>query len=242
MTTDVMKNIRKTMGWCPQKNDNILQAQTDDFARFLTLNPRKSSGFIEKMDVPLYMLDWRMLGILLIFLSSFIILSLTDHLNRTPASYLGTMLIMAALMLFVFLSNRYRVSINSENLLIKTPVLLSIKIPKNRINNIKSIDNIIYKQKHGWRDTVLILSIIFFSLVQFLLLYQQIVHFIALDDAIMSTARTIFLVSLFIIMYYRHSRYSYYPKAIQIDSGNKKITLCPRNEFEFNILKEELER
>ncbi|HEY9206182.1 MAG TPA: hypothetical protein VIO58_09690 [Candidatus Methanoperedens sp.] len=240
MTTDVTEDIGKTMGWCPQKDNNIFQAQIEDFARSVDLNPRKSSGFIEKMDVPLYMLEWRMIGILLILISSFFILSLADHLNRTPVSYLGAMLIMAALMLFVFLLNRYRISINSENLLIRTPVLLSIKIPKNRIKNIKSIDNIIYKQKHGWGNTVLIISIIFFSLVQFLLLYQQIVRSIALEDAIMSTARTIFLVSLFIIMYYRHSRYSHYPKAIQIDAGNN-ITLCPRNEFEFNILKEELE-
>ncbi len=240
--TAFTENIRKIMGWCPQKDNNIFQTQIEDFERSVDLNPRKSSGLIEKMDVPLYMLEWRMIGILLILISSFFILSLTDYLNRTPVSYLGTMLIMAALMLFVFLSNRYRVSINSENVLIRTPVLLSIKIPKNKIKNIKSIDNIIYKQKHGWENTVLIISIIFFSLVQLLLLYQQIMRSIALEDAIMSTARTIFLVSLFIIMYYRYSTYSHYPKAIQIDSGNKKITLCPRNEFEFNILKGELER
>jgi hypothetical protein len=79
--------------------------------------------------------------------------------------------------------------------------------------------------------------------MQVILLYQQIARSIALDDAVMSTARTIFIISLFIIMFYRHSRLSYYPRAIQIETGgNKSITLCPRNEFEFNALKEALER
>lgn len=152
------------------------------------------------------------------------------------------MLIMAALILFFLLSDRYRVSINSEKLLIKTPFLPSIKIPKNQIKNVKNIDNIIYKQKHSWVNIVLILSILFISLMQIILLYQQIARSIALEDAVMSIARTIFFISLFIIMFYRHSRLSYYPRAIQIDTGNKSITLCPRNEFEFDAFKEALER
>ncbi len=229
--------------WRSQNDIDFFQAQTKGsaHAHSLNVNPAwKSSGLVEQMEVPLYIFDWRWLAILLALFSSFFIVSFPDYLNRTPVSYIATVLIMAASMLFYFLFDHYRVSINSEKLLIKTPFLMSIKIPKNQIKDVKTIGNVIYKQKH-WVNIVLILSIAILCFSILFSLYLR-VTLSKLDDAIMSTARTVFLVSLFIIMFYRHSRRSHYPKAIQVDAGNKNITLYPRNEIEFNTLKEDLER
>ena len=245
MTINIVESVRKMMGWCPQQENNLFQEQTKFLIPATSLNfnpPLKSIGSIKQIDVPMYMTDWRMVAILIAVFLSFFIASLTDHLYRTPLSFIVTMLIMVTLIVLLFLSKRYIISINSEELQIKTPLLSSIKIPKSQIKSVKNIDNIIYKQKHSWVNTVFILSILFFILIQSLLLYQQISRSSGLEDTVMSISGTIFLVSLFIIMFYRHSHLSNYPKAIQINAGNKNITLCPRNESEFNLLKEELER
>jgi len=233
------------MGWCPQKGVDFFQEQTGGLMHVssLNLNPaRKSSGLIEQMDVPLHFIDWRFVTISIALFISFFIASLTDHLYRTPLSYFGTILVMATFLVLLFLSYHNRVSINSEELIIKTPPLSSTKIPISKIENVKNIENITYKQKHSWVNIVFILSILLIAILQFLSLYRQITLPIAQDDTVMSTARAIFILSIFILIFYRHSYRSHYPRAIQIESGNEKITLCPKNEFEFNMLMEELKR
>lgn len=243
--TTFSENVRNMMGWCPQKDNEIFPEQTGGLmhASSLNLNPaRKSSGSIDQMDVPLYFFDWRFVTISISLFISFFIASLTDDLYRTPLSYFGTILVMVTFLVLLFLSYHNRVSINSEELIIKTPPLSSIKIPKSKIENIKNIENIIYKQKHNWVNIVFILSILFIAILQFLSLYRLIALPIALEDAVMSATRAIFILSIFILIFYMHSYRSHYPRAIQIESGNEKITLCPKNEFEFNMLMEELKR
>ncbi len=244
--TTFSENIGKIMGWCPQKQNDFFQEKKNSSIMYstpLNLNStRKSSGSIDQMDVPLHFVDWRFVIISIALLISFFIASLTDHLYRTPLSYFGTILVMVVFLVLLFLSYHYRVSIYSEELIIKTPPLSSIKIPKSKIENVKNIENTIYKQKHSWVNIIFILSILLIAILQFLSLYRLIALPIALEDAVMSAARAIFILSIYILIFYMHSYRSHYPRAIQIESGNEKITLCPRNEFEFNMLMEELKR
>jgi hypothetical protein len=240
-----MESVRKLMGWCPQKENEFFQEQTIGLmhASSLNLNPCcKSNESIEQMDVPLYFFDWRTAAILIVLFISFFISSITAHVYGTPLSYLATTLIMVTSFVLLFVSYHYRVSINSEGLLIKTPLLSSIKIPKKKIEGVKNIENIIYKQKHNWVNIVHILSILVITLLLVMNLYVHISRSRVLEDSVISAITSIFLVSIYIILFYRHSHCSHYPRAIQIESGNKKITICPRNESEFNFLKEELER
>lgn len=149
---------------------------------------------------------------------------------------------MVTSLILLFLSYHYRLSINSEKLLINTPLLLLIQIPKSQIKSIENIENIIYKQKHNWVNIVFILSILFITIFQFHSLYRQIAISKSLEDAVMGAPMATFIISIYIIIFYRHSYCSYYPRAIRIESGNELITLCPRTEFEFNKLMEELKR
>lgn len=237
------ENVRKLMGWCPKRENEFIQEQNRGLIHVSSLNlARKSSGSIEQMDVPLHFVDWRFVIISIALFISFFIASLIDHLYRRPLSYFGTIVVMVTFLVLFFLSYHYRVSINSEELLIKTPPLSPIKIPKSKIENVKNIENTIYKQKHSWINIVFILSILFMAILQFLSLYRQIALPIAPEDAVMSAARAIFILSIFILIFYRNSYLSHYPRAIQIESGNEKITLCPINEFEFNMLMGELKR
>jgi hypothetical protein len=145
--TIVIQHIKKVMGWCPQKENEIFPGQTRGLMHTLSLNlntARKSSGLIEQMDAPLHFIDWRFVTISIALFISFFIASLTDHLYRTPLSYFGTILIMVTFLVLFFLSYHYRVSINSEELIIKTPPLSPKKIPKSKIDNVQNIENIIY--------------------------------------------------------------------------------------------------
>lgn len=237
--------VKRMMGWCPQQENIQFQDKTKFLlaTTFSNFNPPlKSIGSIKQIDVPLYMTDWRMVTILIAVFLSFFIASISAHVYGTPLSYLITILIMVASFVLLFLSYHYRVSINSEEVLIKTPLLSSIKIPKSKIRGVKNIENIIYKQKHNWVNIVHILSILVITLLMALNLYVQIALFKVLENSVSSVITSIFLVSIFIIMFYRHSHCSHYPRAVQIEYGNKKVTLCPRNEYEFNFLKEEFER
>lgn len=245
MTMNVMKNIRKLMGWCPQKENGIFQSQTKGMTDSLTpsINPaRKSNGIIEQMDIPLHFFDWRSGIIIIVLFISYFITSINAHVYGTTLSYLIFILIVVTSLVFLYLSYHYRVSINPEELLINTPLLSSIRFPKSKIESVKNIENIIYKQKHNWINFVNILLIIVMTALLILNLYMQITRSMMLEALVTSSMNAIFIISIFIILFYRNSYCSQYPRAIQIESGNEKITLCPRNEFEFNMMIEELKR
>lgn len=243
MTINVAETIKKLMGWCPQKGVDFFQAQTKSSEKInsINVNPARSSGgSIEEMRVPLDMFDWRKLAFVLFLGFSAFILIFVSYFNRMAMSYLGIVMIYFIFIILFFLFDQSVVSINPERLQIKTPLLGYIKIPKQQINCIETIKNRVYEL--GWVKALLIIFTLLFALLRSLDLYRQIMRFAALDEIILGIANSLLLIFIFVSSIYRNGRRSHFPNAIRINAGNKSITLYPGNEFEFNLLKEELER
>lgn len=241
--TTLAENIRKMMGWCPQKENGFLQEQTKGLlhSTSLNLNPaRESSGLPNEIHLPLDLPDWRKLAIILVLGFSILILISVDYLNRTSTSYFGIIISKFTFIILFNLLDQNKVSIDSEKLVIKTSFFESIKISKNNIKNIKIIENVIYK--YSWINLVLIILILLGGLLQTLSLYDQIMRSAVLEDTILRIANAMFFFIILISIFYRSSRRSCYPKTMQIDTENKKLMLYPRNEFEFNMLMEELKK
>jgi len=65
---NVMENIRKMMGWCPQKK--IVYRTEDEFISdyaYCSKTPADDNTIHKGMDVPLQMFDWRIWAIILGF-------------------------------------------------------------------------------------------------------------------------------------------------------------------------------
>jgi hypothetical protein len=228
--------VRKLMGWCPQKTD--FSAVKDLYNIDYAHNGKRKSNYypIENMDVPIQMFDWRILAIVLIIGISGFILILTDFFNGFP----DHLLVFIIFIVIFFTFDRIKISIDDEKMQISKPFLKPVNIPKHNINCIKIIDNSIYKYR--WMNIVLIIFTVLFVFLQALTLYRKIIRSTPLEEMIFSIALPIFLIFLLTSSLQRNIRRSRYPKAIRIDTAKKNITLYPGNEFEFNILKGELER
>ncbi|NJD53286.1 MAG: DUF1673 family protein [Candidatus Methanoperedens sp.] len=227
--------VRKLMGWCPQKTDFSTVKDV-----FITDNPhsnKRSSRYypVENMDIPIQMFDWRTFSIVLILGISGFILIFVDLFNGFP----GYIPVYILFIVFFSTFDRFKISIDHEKIQISTPFLKPVNIPKHNINSIKIIDNSIYKYR--WLNIVLIIFIMLFVFLQVLILYRKIILSASLEEMIFSIAMPVFLIFLLISSLQRNIRISHYPKAIKIETINS-ITLYPRNEYEFNILKGELEK
>ncbi len=141
---------------------------------------------------------------------------------------------------FFNLSDKNKVSIYPEKLVIKTSFFESINILKHDITDIKIIDNVLYK--YSWVNLVLIILILIIGFFQLLSLHDQVIRSSDVEEAVLHIANSMFLFFILISSFYRSNRRSWYPKTIRLDTATKNITIYPRNESEFNILKGELER
>ena len=229
----LIENIRKVIGWCPQTGCTAHPLS-------LNVNPvRVNSEPVERMDVPLQGAGvLRMIAFMFAMFSFFMVMSLVDHLYRTPVSYLLVVLVGVVIITSLFLLERTKMTIDSEVILIQTPLFKSISIQKSHIKDIKTIDNIIYSQKR-WGNIVLLMVVVLFAVMAIWELYSQLVNSVRWEDTTNIGIRMT-TVFLFIFMFYRYYRKSLYPKVIRMDVGNKNITLFPRNDFEYDILKEKL--
>ena len=85
-----------------------------------------------------------------------------------------------------------------------------------------------------------------FVFLQVLTLYRKIIRSTPLEEMVFSFVMPIFLIFLLISPLQRNIRRSHYPKAIKIETikieTTNSITLYPRTESEFNILKGEMEK
>ena len=240
--TTLVENIRKVMGWCPQQDFESMQSQTECAVHALSsnVNPvRINSEPVERMDVLLQGAEiWRMIAFMLVMYSFFVVISFVDHLYRTPVSYLAVVLVGAVIVTSLFLLEHTKMTIDSEVILIQTPFFKSISIQKSHIKEIKTIDNMVYSQRK-WSNIVLLMVLLLFAVMAIWELYSQLVNSMRWEDTTNIGIRMT-TVFLFIFMFYRHYRKSLYPKVIRMDVGNKNITLFPRNDFEYDILKEKL--
>jgi hypothetical protein len=184
--TTFSENIRKMMGWCPQKQNDLFQGQTKGLmhSTSLNLNPaRESSGLPYEIRLPLDLPDWRELAIILILGFSGLILIFIDYLNRTTASYFGIITVNISFIIFFNLLDHNKVSINSEKLVIKKSFFKSIKIPRNNIKSIKIIENILYK--YNWINLILIILILLVGFIQVLDLYREIMRSATMEDTVL---------------------------------------------------------
>ncbi|KAB2944902.1 MAG: hypothetical protein MPEBLZ_02944 [Candidatus Methanoperedens nitroreducens] len=229
------KSVRKLMGWCPQETDfpTVKGVFNTDYAHS---DKRQSKYYpVENMDVPIQMFDRRIFSIVLTLGISGFISIFFDLFNGFP----GYVLVYIIFILLFISIDRIKISIDNEKIQISTPLLKPVNIPKQNINCIKIIDNSIYK--HRWINIFLIIFIMLFIFLQVLTLYRKIIRSTPLEEMVFSFVMPIFLIFLLISPLQRNIRRSHYPKAIKIETTNS-ITLYPRNESEFNILKGELEK
>ena len=233
--------IRKLIGWCPQQDFESMQFQTcAAHAPSSSVNPvGVSSKQAERMDVPLHgTVEWG--GILVIFALYifFMAISLFDHLNRTFVTYLAVVLTIVALITILFLLDHKKITFDSEMIRIQTPFLKSNNFQMKDVTSVKTVDNIVYKHMR-WAYIGYIAAIVFFGVKVTWDLYSLMAHHMLWKESTnIGMSMLLFFVS--ILLFYRSYRRSRYPKVIKIDVGDKNITLSPRNEFEYDMLKEKL--
>jgi len=218
--TTLIENIRKIMGWCPQKK--IVYRTEDEFiSDYAYCSKIHADNYPthEGMDVPLQMFDWRFWAIF----GGFIVLSLSVSSWIGTYRYLFPSSFILIALLFIFFHTK--LSVGSETLRISTPILGDIVIPKNSIKSIEIFEN--YGNRHKLRS--LVLFMLFFILLIF--------NAFTMQNPIMNKMNIIAILA-FIYVFYASIHISKYPKMIKIHAGGREILLYPRNENDFLKLKD----
>ena len=236
------ESVKRMMGWCPQKDFESMQSQAGCAAHALSSNVGQigvSSKPAERMDVPLHgTVDWGMIPVIFVFYIFLMAISIFDHLNRTFVSYLAVVLMTVAFITILFLFDHKKMTFDLEMIRIQTPFLKSSDFQMKDVISVKTIYNIVYKQMK-WAYVVYIAGIAFFGVKTALDLYNLTTRPMAWEEST-NIGMSMFMLFIVIFVFYRSYRRSRYPQVIKIDVGNKNITLSPRNEFEYNMLKEKL--
>lgn len=233
--------IKRVMGWCPQKNFESMQFQKCSFhAPSSSVNPiGVSSKPGERMDMPLH--GSGMLGIIPVVIALYIFfmaISLYDHLNRTFVTYLAVVLTTVAFITILFMFDHTKMTFDSEMIRIQIPFLKSNNFQMKDVTSVKTVDNIVYKQIR-WAYIGYIAAIVFFGVKVTWDLYSLMAHPMLWKEST-NIGISMFMPFIIIFLFYKSYRRSRYPKVIKIDVGDKNITLSPRNEFEYDMLKEKL--
>ena len=241
MTLNVAETVRKMMGWCPQQDFESIQFQTcAAHVPSPSVNPIGiNSNPVERMDVPLHGTGkWGIIPIAFALYILLIVISLFDHLNRTFASYLAVLLTTVALITILFLHDHKKMIFDSEMIRIQAPFLKSSNFQMKDVTSIKTVDNIVYKQMK-WVYIVYIAAIVFFGAKAAWDSYNLMAHPVLWEESTnIGMSMLLFFVSIF--LFYKSYRRSRYPQVIKIDVGDRNITLSPRNEFEYDMLKGKL--
>ena len=229
------------MGWCPEQDFESMQFQTcAAYAPISSVNPiGVSSKPAERMDVPLHGTgDLTMIPVIFVLSIFFVAISLFDHLNRTFVSYLAVVLTIVALITILFLLDHKKMTFDSEMIRIQTPFFKSSNFRMKDVTSVKTVDNIVYKQMR-WAYIGYTAAIVFFGVKATWDLYSLMAHPMVWKEST-NIGMSMLIPFIIIFMFYRSYRRSRYPKVIKIDVGDKNITLSPRNEFEYDMLKEKL--
>jgi hypothetical protein len=242
----ILENIKRLMGWCPQKDLTLMQARKNCSQDFGYANPdpvRVSSKSIERINIPLQMLAFRRLDVpiqmlnrrwsfVLGFMGLAIVLgNLGLVLVREWAVmrwYMLLCVLIVLLLLFIF--DRTKISMHGGMLNISTPIFGDVIIPENNIQYIEVLDN--YTNRHRLRTSIALIFMIVLSI----------------SNAIMMTLNTgmnmLYLIApfVFLLVLYIGVRRSYYPMIIKtkvkMKARDVDIIFYPRNEHEFLLLKD----
>jgi len=204
-------SVRRMMGWCPQE-----RVVCDYGDVFFSENAYRTGtaaydGNDQYMDIPVQMFDWR------IFAVMFGSIGLLLFGIQRSDIYLILLSLLLYASLFIF--DRTKISVDGEMLRIKFPVLGEKLIPKSSIDKVKSGES--YAYKHKIRSLSIFVLFLFMSLSR------------------ISNISVMYLFSTLLMVYVIHIliRISHYPESILIRSNGWNISLYPRNEHDFLMLK-----
>jgi len=211
MIINVAENIRKVMGWCP--HERVVYDHNDVFfsENAYRTGTATDGGNDQYMDMPVQMFDWRIFAVM--FGSIGLLLFGIQRSN--------TYLILLSLLLYasLFIFDRTKISVDGEILRIKFPMLGEKLIPKSSIDKVRSGEN--YANKHRTR-TLAILGLFLFTSLS----YISIISAISLYSALLM----VYVIHVTI-------RISHYSKSIVFRLNGWNISLYPRNEHDFLMLK-----
>ena len=237
-----LENIRKMMGWCPQKDFELMQTRKNcsQDVGYTNLNPiRVNNELIDRMDVPVQILIGRLDATVLIFgrrawtiflgsiVLAFVGLFLVATLQTGIRIYMSLYLL--SLFVFIFAFEQTKLSVSRDILRIIQPIFGEIKISKNCIENIETNDN--YANRHRLRNSIALIVMIVLSAYRAITMTQ-----IQVMNILYISAPFIFLYILYVAI-----QRSYYPKTIKMKvkmkAGYVDILFYPRNEYDFLLLK-----
>jgi len=211
MILNFAENIRKMMGWCPQKR--VVCNHNDEFFSenaFSTCTATYDENN-QYMDIPVQMFDWRIFAVMF---SSIALLLIGIQRSNIYVIFLSFLLYIS---LFIF--DRTKISVDKNMLRIRFPLLGEKRYHKNDIDKVKSGEN--YAHKHRVQSLIALILVILISLSG-----AQIIS-------------VMFRVSTLLLIYVVYSaiRISHYPEIIKISVQGRNIFLYPRNEHDLLMLK-----
>ncbi|WP_406660266.1 hypothetical protein V7O66_10460 [Methanolobus sp. ZRKC3] len=121
----------------PQKDENTSKKAIQN-----------QSGHIEKMSIPIQMIDLRSLAMIIGLVIIWFISSFIDHLYRTVWTYLGFALFTLAILVLLFLLSSRKISIGYGSFQMNNPILGKTILSKDRIQKVTYIDNSNYKHRN----------------------------------------------------------------------------------------------
>ncbi len=206
-----LEGIKRMMGWCPQ--ERVVCDHNDVF--FSENTYRTNTATYDEnnqyMDIPVQMFDWRIFAVMFG--------SIGLLLFGIQRSDIYVILLSLLLYASLFIFDRTKISVDGGILRIKFPVLGEKLILKSSIDKVRSGEN--YANKHRTR-TLIILALFLFSSL-----------------SCISNISVMYFVSTLLMVYVIYSaiRISHYPESIVIRSNGWNISLYPRNEHDFLMLK-----
>ncbi|MBN2487741.1 MAG: DUF1673 family protein [Methanosarcinaceae archaeon] len=240
------EGIKKLMGWCPQKDFTLMQAQKNCSQDFSYTNPdqvRVSSKSIERMNIPIQMLAFRRLDVpiqmlnrrwtvVLGFMGLAFVLGLVGLVSVREWGVIGEYMVLCLLILLalLFIFDRTKISMHGGMLNISTPIFGDVTIPENDIQYIEVLDN--YTSRHKLRNSIALIFMIVLSISNAITMKQN------------TVMNMLYLIAplVFLLVLYIGFRRSHYPKTIKMKVKMKArdmdILFYPRNESEFLVLKD----
>ncbi len=215
--TAFTENIRKIMGWCPQKIE-ILSTE-NMYIQDNTYSSKKSSNtqFLDGIDVHVLMFDRLILAIFLALIGLILI-------GSAWAGTFGYVFVLAYILCeLLFILFQTKLSVNNATLRISS-FLKNIIIPINSVNSVEILENPAKKHKLG----PILFTLFFISLI---------LSAIETQNPVMKNLDIIAIFGLAYILYSLF-RMSGYPKIIKIRADEREILVYPRNDYEFFLLKD----
>ncbi|VVB95693.1 Uncharacterised protein [uncultured archaeon] len=215
--TAFTENIRKIMGWCPQKTKFSITEKV--FIQDNTYNSKKSAntGFLDGINVQVQIFDRLILAIFLALTGLILIGSAWAGTFR----YVFVLAYILCELLFILFQTK--LSVNNATFRISS-FLKNIVIPINSVNSVVIFENPAKKYKLG----PIVFTLFFISLI---------LNAIETQNPVM---KNLYIIAIFGMAYVSYSmfRISGYPKIIKIKADEREILVYPRNDYEFFLLKD----